>query len=229
MYLLGGLVVLVLILLYFHYNDKSHEGYINAGANDSGLFSRVMNSVLGKSPANPASNGASNAASAGKCGPGAEGLNFGKPHPNQYNPRLSNGSLEAQTNALMGEQAEYFQTCEDNSEVKNALDCACEGNPGLFAKSEWGGAGDYKEFVTSQAVDDQVIVNHANYIKDRKQFGVGGEMTGRTYSPDSHDSYDPIPWIGLRRPQYVEMCNPTQVPDVDVNLYKGNRQFCFRT
>ena len=30
---------------------------------------------------------------------------------------------------------------------------------------------------------------------------------------------------GLSRPQYVQQCNPTQVPDIDTNLYKGRRPY----
>jgi len=89
---------------------------------------------------------------------------------------------------------------------------------------------DYKSWVTSQAVGEDVIRNHQQYIADRDQLQTGGAyFTGRTTSYDSHDSYDPIPWIGLRRPEYVEVCNPTTTPDVSLALYKGNRQWCFKT
>jgi len=129
-----------------------------------------------------------------------------------------------------GALVENFETCGTASDTKNVADCVCGDGEGEFVKNEYGAPGmDYGSFVMSQAVDDQVIVNHANYVKNRKEFGTSGEYTGRTYSPDSHDSYDPIPWQGLRRPEYVNQCNPTQVPDVDTNLYKGNRSFCFKT
>ena len=131
----------------------------------------------------------------------------------------------------MNEQMEYFATCKDTDETSKALDCVCGDNEKFsFAENDYGAPGmDYKAYVTSQAVDDKVIKNHLAYVEERKGLGPEGEFTGRTYSPDSHDSYDPIPWIGLRRPQYVSQCNPTTIPDVDTNLYKGNRPFCFWT
>lgn len=131
----------------------------------------------------------------------------------------------------MNEQMEYFATCKDTDETSKALDCVCGDNEKFsFAENDYGAPGmDYKAYVTSQAVDDKVIKNHLAYVEERKGLGPEGEFTGRTYSPDSHDSYDPIPWVGLRRPQYVQQCNPTTVPDCDTNLYKGNRPFCFWT
>ncbi len=131
----------------------------------------------------------------------------------------------------MAESLEYFASCKDTDETSKALDCVCGDNEKFsFAENDYGSPGmDYKAYVTSQAVDDKVIKNHLAYVEERKGLGPEGEFTGRTYSPDSHDSYDPIPWIGLRRPQFVSQCNPTQVADVDTNLYKGNRPFCFWT
>ena len=143
-------------------------------------------------------------------------------------------SREKEIDDKLRENQEWFATCGGNAEEnKQMLDCVCGDEPSMsFAKFDYGAADmDYKDYVASQAVDDKVIKNHAQFVRDRKGLGPEGEfITGRTYSPDSHDSYDPIPWIGIRgRPQYVPQCNPTQVPDVDTNLYKGNRKYCFWT
>lgn len=140
-------------------------------------------------------------------------------------------SYDVMARNAMAENMEYFASCKDTDETSKALDCVCGDNEKFsFAENDYGAPGmDYKAYVTSQAVDDKVIKNHLAYVEERKGLGPEGEFTGRTYSPDSHDSYDPIPWIGLRRPQYVSQCNPTQVADVDTNLYKGNRPFCFWT
>jgi len=101
-------------------------------------------------------------------------------------------------------------------------------DPATFAEWEYGGKDmDYKDWVTSQGVDDKVIENHLQFVKDKKGLGPGGEfITGRTWSPDSHDSYDPIPWIGIRgRPSAVPQLNPTQVPDLDTSFYLKNRPY----
>ncbi len=133
----------------------------------------------------------------------------------------------------LGENYEYFATCGSQGANDKVLDAICSGeDTSLSQKWDYTGkGGSYGDFVTSWAVDDKVVENHLKFVRDRKGLGPEGEfVTGRTYSPDSHDSYDPIPWIGIRgRPQYVKQCNPTQVPDVDTNLYKGNRPFCFWT
>lgn len=130
--------------------------------------------------------------------------------------------------AAMKENTEYFQACSGDNETEQALGCLCgDGDKFTFAKHDWGSKGmDYGSFMTSQAVDDETIKHHSGFVKDRLG---DGNFTGRTYSPDSHESYDPIKWVGLRRPQYVEQCNPTQVPDVNTALFKSNRQFCFKT
>lgn len=138
-------------------------------------------------------------------------------------------SYEGMAKKAMKENAEYFAVCNDQGEVNKVLDCVCDANDPLnFAVWDYGAAGmSYQDYVASQAVDNKVITNHAQFVRDRKGLGPEGEfITGRTYSPDSHDSYDPIPWVGLQRPRYVQQCNPTQVPDVDTNLYKGNRAYC---
>lgn len=125
------------------------------------------------------------------------------------------------------EQLEGFAVCRDPNEVNKVLDCVCGDDPATtFAQHDYGKPGlDYKAYVTSQAVDAAVIHNHLQFVHGPN----GAYSTGRTYSPDSHESYDPIPWIGLRRPEYVVQCNPTQVPDVNLDMYKRNRQFCFQT
>lgn len=143
-------------------------------------------------------------------------------------------SHEKEIDDKLKENQEWFSVCGGDSNVsKQMMDCVCGDDPDVnFAKFDYGAPNmDYKDYVASQAIDDKVIENHAQFVRDRKGLGPEGEfITGRTYSPDSHDSYDPIPWIGIRgRPQYVQQCNPTQVPDVDTNLYKGNRPFCFWT
>ena len=126
----------------------------------------------------------------------------------------------------LGEQAEYFATCRSS---KAELDCLCaDGGPYDFAVNEYGTPGaDYKDWIAMQAVDPQVVQNHAEFVEDRVR--QGANWTGRTYSPDSHESYDPLPWQGLRRPQAVPICNPTQVPDVNPGTYAKDATFTWRS
>lgn len=108
----------------------------------------------------------------------------------------------------------------ENIESFSGGSADCSGDL-AYAVDEFGAPGmEYKDWVASQSVGTDVLINHATFVKDRIK-STGQNITGRTYSPDSHDSYDPIPWIGLRRPQAVPVDNPTQVPDVDKSLYSA--------
>jgi len=150
-------------------------------------------------------------------------------------PRAAAPAPKAETSEGNAEKAERMSTYEniesfavcggDSAETSRQLDCVCSDSPDItFAVHEFGIPGaDYAAFAASSEIDPEVIKNHATFVSERSGF------TGRTFSPDSHDSYDPISWVGLRRPEYVKVCNPTQIPDIDINLYKSNRQFCFKT
>lgn len=137
-------------------------------------------------------------------------------------PRCSN--LEKSTHA---EHSEFFAcggTGEDTG-IKVGSMCA-DDDQFQYAVDPFGAPDmEYKDWVTSQSVDTQVIKNHSEFVKDRF-LGNPSNVTGRTYSPDYHDSYDPVPWIGIRgRPQAVSQCNPTQVPDMDINLFVQKPKF----
>lgn len=113
---------------------------------------------------------------------------------------------------------EYFEGCGSPVD-KAALDTMCTNDDFSYAVNDFGANGaSYSDWVASQAVDPAVLKNHAEFVQDRLE-NQQQWATSSAYSPDSHDSYDPIPWSGLMRPQSVPVCNPTQVPDVDVNLY----------
>ncbi len=122
---------------------------------------------------------------------------------------------------------EYFDSCTMDL-TKHIVD-SCNNDDYKYAYNDFGAPGaDFKDWVSSQAVDNNVIKNHAEYVSDRESTTTQN-ITGRTFSPDSHDSYDPIPWIGLRRPQAVPVCNPTQVPDVDYNLYDKSPKLTWKS
>lgn len=141
---------------------------------------------------------------------------------------------------------EGFATAESNTSSGLMLDLACASGQAdilsgdnfnlqctkdnAFAKYEYGAPGySYADFVASQAVDKKAIQNHTEYVRDRQGLGIDNVfLTGRTWSPDSNESYDPIPWTGLQRPAYVQQANPSQVPDIDTSMYKANGKFCLR-
>lgn len=152
--------------------------------------------------------------------------------PNAQKKADSEKSYDEVADDKLGENQEYFAVCKDQGDVNKVLDCVCGDSEPSFAKWDYGNPNmSWSDYAASQAIDDKTVVNHLTFVRDRRGLGPEGEfITGRTWSPDSHDSYDPIPWVGIRgRPEYVQQCNPTQVPDIDTNLYKGHRPYCFRT
>jgi hypothetical protein len=104
----------------------------------------------------------------------------------------------------------------------------CDGN-NTYAISEFGGPGlTYADYVKTQAVDPKILENQAKFVADRNR-NPSGNITGRVWSPDRHTSYDPIPWVGFRRPQVVSQCNPTQVPDIDLTRYETRPSFTWQS
>lgn len=130
--------------------------------------------------------------------------------------------------ASLRENSEYFTECASN-EAQKSIDCGAD-DKFEYAVYEFGAPGmSYKDWVASQAVDPQVIANHAEFVKDRSALAGGPQnLTGRTYSPDSHQS-DQIVWQGLRRPEAVATCNPDQVPDVDYSWYRTTPSFTWKS
>ncbi len=131
----------------------------------------------------------------------------------------------AQTSAANKGAAEMFTNCQD-IDTKQALHEMCgDGDKFTYAVNEFGGAGmDFKDWVASQAVDSQVIKNHAEFVKDR----LGNDsqnITGRTWAVPDDIEVDQVPWVGLRRPEAVPTCNPTQVPDTNYNWYLNQPKF----
>lgn len=148
-------------------------------------------------------------------------------------------NLETKAKEAMSENHEYFQTCKDADETSKVLDCACDDSTGFpFSKDEYGAPGlDYNSYVMSQAVDNQVVKNHGEWIKDRKNLNnKGTEFTGRTYAPSQEAprgdadglGYAASSWVGIRgAPFKVPVCNPTTVQgDEDTDGFRTKR-YCF--
>jgi hypothetical protein len=147
---------------------------------------------------------------------------FASPDDQITLPTLSEKQINLVTKEqrAVQEQLEHFAVCGTNDGIK------CENVDMSYGENEFGAPGmDYNSWVASQAVDDQVIKNHSEFVQDRMYNKVF--WTGRVYTPDSHDSYDPLPWTGLRRPVQAPQCNPTQVPDVDISLYDEKQKLRF--
>lgn len=124
--------------------------------------------------------------------------------------------------------AESFATCRDPSIGMQPNDCYCDDDQFSYAINEYGAPGmEYKDWVTSQAIDSAVVRNHDEFVRDR--LGKNGIWTGRTWTPDSsyHESYvsNAVPWIGIRGPpSRVAVCNPTQVTDIDPEVLPSKQR-----
>lgn len=133
----------------------------------------------------------------------------------------------------INDNVEYFETCQAAAdETAKALDCACDPSTGFpFAKNAYGAPGlDYATFLQSQGVDSQIISNHQEFVKDRRDVNAaGGEFTGRTWTPQGEiegGSYG-ANWWGIRgRPYGVSVCNPTQQQELSPDEYRYKR-ICF--
>jgi hypothetical protein len=131
---------------------------------------------------------------------------------------------------MQANNAEYFTQCSDPN-ADAVASCPADGTfP--YATASYGAPGlDFKDWVTSQSVDPQVLKNHAEFVSDRMNGINTQNVTGRTWSPSDsyHQSYQPITWIGLRRPQAVPKCNPDQDPDIDESEYATSSRLTWKT
>lgn len=110
------------------------------------------------------------------------------------------------------ENAEYF-TGDQDPAVTNTN--SCDGDLS-FAVYPFGSEGySFKDWITSMSVDQQVLKNHAEFVKDRLGDNTQN-ITGRTYALGVDDNMgNSSNWIGLRRPQVIDPqgINSAQVLD----------------
>jgi hypothetical protein len=141
-------------------------------------------------------------------------------------------SYEGMTQTLLQENAEFFDTCKGADTFDKCLDC---GQTDMsFASNDYGNPGidNYNGYVMSQGLDQQVVDNHRNFVKERAYVNSqGAEFTGKTFTPDSGIETDYIKWQGIMLPNASAnlMCNPTQVPDIPEEWFQRNNRFCLRT
>jgi len=139
----------------------------------------------------------------------------------------------------MGGNREYFDSCGNEDDVAKTLSCACDPSTGFpFSKNAYGAPGlDYNSYVLSQGVDNQVIRNHGEFIKERTQlFNEGTNLTGATGQSQlgrpqgdaDGMGYVAHSWVGIRGAPFKACVNdPTQL-NSDEN-YDGFRtkRYCF--
>ena len=127
----------------------------------------------------------------------------------------NNATPEASTTK---ENAEHF----DGSDSSNST---CDPNDTLaYASHPFGNAASFTEWaLNTGGIDPSVVKNHSEFVKDQVTSNDGSSaVTGRTYSPDSHDSWQPISWVGIRGPpQAVPIGNPTQQPEINGSFYSN--------
>jgi hypothetical protein len=147
----------------------------------------------------------------------------GKAKVVQYIPILQNVPAFAKDSMMSPEQkaqkesAEYFTQCDSMVMTQKDIGCACGDATGEYNDKPFGmGNGSYSDWMAGHTLSPEIMKNHNEFISDR---GNTANVLGRTWSPDMNTSVEYIPWQGLRRPEAVPVCNPTQVPDVDYDWF----------
>jgi hypothetical protein len=118
--------------------------------------------------------------------------------------------LSVETQHSIG-QAEFFASNDAQTGVAGLTETSTSFD---------GTDGDYKDYVASKAIGNDVRSNHSEFIKDR--IGPQSNYTGRNYTlPDGNDGDNyGSNWMGIRgRPQAVNIDNPDSLVDDDVSQY----------
>lgn len=101
------------------------------------------------------------------------------------------------------EHMEYFDATNGGDHASDGVNGGCTSSDGMdYGVHPFGGADmDYRDWITGQAVDQAVVKNHSEFVKDQLKSGA----TGKTFTPDTGDGMaDMIPWVGIRgRPQAI--------------------------
>ncbi len=120
------------------------------------------------------------------------------------------------------ENAEFMTAgCDNDKELHNM----CGEGDFAYATNEFGAPGlSFVDWVASNSLDTAVLKNHGEFVKDRLGNNTQN-ITGRTYAIPDDIETDAVFWIGLRRPEAVPVCSPTQVSDVNYNWYGTKPKF----
>lgn len=196
-WLIGLVIVLLIVILYmFHVNGYKLEGLYT----DMGKYLRYpKDMLLGKKDKFIVSHelAANTDYSVGEF---AE-ANLKKAQE-VYDRVRADTKMAAQM-GLLDENLAYFAAPQ------------CSGNETLGATDPFAGKASYMDWVGSNLISADMLASHEEYVKsDVPLLG-----TGRLITSDAHDSYNPLPWVGLFRPQRVPVGNPDQIPDIDISMY----------
>lgn len=84
-----------------------------------------------------------------------------------------------------------------------------------YATTDYGRGGmQFTDWAIGATIDPKIIESNKQFVAERMRNTA--TWTGATYSPDSHDTYDAVPWRGLTRPSAVFVGSPDQMPDIDM-------------
>lgn len=84
-----------------------------------------------------------------------------------------------------------------------------------YATTDYGRGGmQFTDWAIAATVDPKIIESNKQFVAERAKNTA--TWTGATYSPDSHDTYDAVPWRGLSRPSAVFVGSPDQLADIDM-------------
>ncbi len=118
------------------------------------------------------------------------------------------------------EQQKYYYDAKDTCNK-------CDGD-NAFAEHEYGREGlSYKDYIAGSAISEKQRATHAEFVKDRMSKQV--YATRGAFAADSHQSYNTVPWVGLRRPQHVPVVNPDQVAEYNSSAYDYKPKFTWRS
>lgn len=125
------------------------------------------------------------------------------------------------------ENAEYFTGGQDPTSTNSVTNTnPCDGDLS-YAINPFGNENmTYKDWVTSQSVDQQVLKNHAEFVKDRLGDNTQN-ITGRTFALGELEAQQ-INYVGLRRPEAIPVTqgvNTAQIPDVNSDWFATKPTF----
>lgn len=83
----------------------------------------------------------------------------------------------------------------------------------------------WDEVMQASELDPSTFANHSDFVKDVRNFSSGAAFTDKD---ESSESFAFTNFIGLRRPEHVEIgATARQQPDINTDVLKRNKPFIF--